>query len=510
MIGSGLKVCLVEGGGLEETPKNQALYSGYNVGRPMEMDVGRYRLFGGSTSRWAGRRAELDPIDLIEREWIPFSGWPIDFGQLDAYYDQARITCGMQEVASLRPTENADPACQDRVDQFIWQFPDRTDANSLHFGMTYHDTLRTDPDISVFLHANITGFEVDGSSQVRTIRASSLDGGTIRISARAFVLCCGGIENARILLNSAETVPGGIGNQHDLVGRFFMQHPRGDTATIGASKANVRRLQKMFNMFLTGERTQHEIGFALPERVQREERLLNASAVLSYKHQVWSGWNAGKNILDGLRARKANAMVFGDIRRVLADPLDIGVNALRRLGGNRTLHLGNPLIKVVVDLEQTPDPDSRVVLSAERDRFDWFKASVDWRIATLERRTARRLTELVAAEMTRLELGETEPESWLFGESAVHDNDLVRTYHHIGTTRMAADPRNGVVNADCRIHGTSNMYVAGCSVFPTGGHVNPTLTIVALALRLSTHLKQTLKTENAQHVGADEKQLAPA
>ena len=64
----------------------------------------------------------------------------------------------------------------------------------------------------------------------------------------------------------------------------------------------------------------------------------------------------------------------------------------------------------------------------------------------------------------------------------------------MGTTRMSADPAQGVVDADCRVHGMANLYVAGSSVFPTCGSANPTLTIVALALRLAAHLKGTLQT----------------
>ena len=66
--------------------------------------------------------------------------------------------------------------------------------------------------------------------------------------------------------------------------------------------------------------------------------------------------------------------------------------------------------------------------------------------------------------------------------------------HHMGTTRMHESPRMGVTDANCRVHGLQNLYVAGSSLFPCAGHQNPTLTIVALALRLADHLNDKFVT----------------
>lgn len=338
--------------------------------------------------------------------------------------------------------------------------------------------------------------ETNATSQVRTIRARTLSGAELLVAARACVLCCGGIENARLLLDSADDPRHALGNAHDLVGRFFMQHPRGVTASVSSTAAQARALQRRFNLFASRRTAQHEVGFTLAEHQQRERGLLNASAVLRYEASEESGWASLKLLRARLQQRRLGNGTLREALRLVADPIDIAANTWRLARGRHTAFL-RPRISVVVDLEQRPDPDSRVTLSPRRDRLGRRHASVDWRISPLERRTARAITELVGDALSRRGLGDTRLAPWLFETGPYVGRELLRTHHHIGTTRMAADPREGVVDANCRVHGTRNLFVAGCSVFPTGGHANPTLTIVALALRLADHLRGTLTSPRA-------------
>ncbi len=501
LLGSGLRVALLESGGLAHEDATQDLYAGDSVGHPMEMDVGRYRILGGSTSRWTGRCAPLDPIDFAARDWVPHSGWPITFAGVDAYYPAAQIICGFREpwpqpAGAVRGHLNG---LKDEPDSFIWRFPRSADQARLDFGRTFRAALEADPDTIVVQHANVTAIETSATTRVHAIRAETLAGAALHVVARAHVLCCGGIENARLLLDSAEDPGQALGNAHDLVGRFFMQHPRGITATMSPTAAQARALQQRFNLFAARHAAQHEVGFTLTERQQRDRGLLNASAVLRYEAADSSGWEALKRLRARLQQRRLGSDALrgairgavGEALRLAADPLDVAANAWRLARGRQTGFL-RPRVSIVVDLEQSPDPDSRVTLSRRRDRLGRRQASVDWRISPLERRTARALTELVGNSLSRHSLGETRLAAWLSETGPYVGRELLRTHHHIGTTRMAADPREGVVDADCRVHGTENLFVAGCSVFPTGGHANPTLTIVALALRLADHLRATL------------------
>ena len=503
LLGSGLRVVLVESGSLTELDRNQALYAGSNTGRPINLAVGRYRVLGGSTSRWAGRCAPLDPIDLEQRDWIDWSSWPITAEDLNPFYEPAASLCRLRETMQMAAPDTGAAGLEDLVveasdsrfaDRFRWQYPTAIDQSSLNFGLAHGPALLHDDDTTVFLHANITDIDVDADTmQIRTISAASLGGAAVTVSARAFVLCCGGIENARILLNTSRHIPGGLGNRDDLVGRFFMQHPRGETATIAASRSQASALQKTFNIFPPGTRARHEVGFALPAKLQRERHLLNASAMITYAGKPQSGWEAARALAQAARNHKVDRDCLQHLVRLAADPADLALNVMRRLGKRRVHRFRDPLIRVIVDVEQAPDFDSRVTLSDRTDPFGWSLASVDWRITSRERVTARVLTEMIAVEIAAKELGTVQLQDWLFEDGALGNGDLVGTYHHIGTTRMAADPQRGVVNSDCRLHDGANMFIAGSSVFPTGGHVNPTLTIVALALRLSAHLKQVLR-----------------
>jgi choline dehydrogenase-like flavoprotein len=134
--------------------------------------------------------------------------------------------------------------------------------------------------------------------------------------------------------------------------------------------------------------------------------------------------------------------------------------------------------------EQSPNPESRLVLQRERDALGTPKVRLQWRLAALDTESVHRSTELVARELGRSLQGR--------GRVKVSVHPIGLPDHHMGTTRMHDDPRRGVVDAQCRVHGLSNLYVAGSSVFPTGGTANPTLTLLQMALRLADHLHETV------------------
>jgi len=504
---SGLQVCLLESGGLTEAvEETQALYTGESVGHPIVPDFGRNRGLGGTTSRWNGRCAPLSPIDFAQRPWVRDSGWPINSDELLPYFRRAWSKCAVHNavqsdqavLADLKATRLAiDPS---KLDHFIWRFPARTDLSQLHFGQAFASELRRSPAVRVLLHANICGFEASDQGQtIDAVIVKSLTGITARVRAQTFVLSCGGLENARILLNSVDSVPGGLGNAHGLVGRYFMQHLKGHTAEIHSSATNAAVLQDMLNFFSSRNGTQYEVGFSLPEQVQQEEQLLNASATLAYEADAQSSWNAGKVVVRSALARKVTRETGRSLGVIAKHPQELAVNIWRRNVLGRPVCLSGGAIRVFINIEQMPDPDSRVMLTDDVDVLGLRRMRVDWRVADVEGRTARRMTEAVGSELERLGLGTAELPSWMLGpDNPAHT--LIETHHHIGTTRMAESPHKGVVDADCRVHGTTNLFVAGSSVFVTGGHANPTLTIVALAVRLADHLRDVVSSSVVETV----------
>jgi choline dehydrogenase-like flavoprotein len=149
-------------------------------------------------------------------------------------------------------------------------------------------------------------------------------------------------------------------------------------------------------------------------------------------------------------------------------------------------------IRLQCRAEQYPEPDSRITLSDQLDALGLRKACIDWHLSELERKTARRMVETVGAEFERLNLGKLELSDWMRPEIEDWRSWVKEGNHHSGATRMADDPRQGVVDRNCRVHGIENLYISSSSVFPTTGTANPTFTIIALAIRLADHLKQKL------------------
>jgi choline dehydrogenase-like flavoprotein len=494
LIGSRLKVCLLESGGMADEPDTQDLYKGESVGHSVTMDEGRYRIFGGSATQWTGRCAILDPIDFERRDWVRNSGWPINLSSLVPYYERAKAAAKFEkpwisddkvpaalgielpefDTAALKP--------------YVWRYAPQGFRRFPDWAAMYGKRLQADPNIHVLLHANLTAFAgANDGSTIESVTVTSLNGISMTIKAAAFVLCCGGIENVRLLLNAPQDILRKV-DQSAKLGRYFAQHPRGVTATMRTTPEAAKRLQNLFRVFTRRNGVQYEIGFALSEEAQRKHRLLNASAAMYYEAPPDSSWKAAANLTAALKQRK----LYSGIHRDLIPAMGAAANLGRRLLKGSPPLLRDPLITIIVDVEQEPSAESRVTLSDQKDGLGMRRAKVDWRISELERTTARYLNGLIAEQLQKLGFGKPETTAWLNSNSPVRDGELYGTYHHIGTTRMSKGPIDGVVNENCRAHGITNLYFSGCSVFPTGGHANPTLSIVALAIRLADHLRSSV------------------
>jgi choline dehydrogenase-like flavoprotein len=141
-------------------------------------------------------------------------------------------------------------------------------------------------------------------------------------------------------------------------------------------------------------------------------------------------------------------------------------------------------------MEQAPNPESRIVLGPDRDQVGCPRVVLRWRLTAIDKSTAHRAHEILEEDLGRAGIGHLRSALGKAGDP--WPSTLRGARHHMGTTRMHTDPRRGVVDADCRVHGIANLYIAGSSVFPTSGSANPTLTVVALALRLAEHVRHRL------------------
>ena len=309
----------------------------------------------------------------------------------------------------------------------------------------------------------------------------------MRVRARACVLCAGAIENARVLLASNAVQDAGLGNAHDVLGRFFQEHPNGHYATIVS--ANVPRLQELYGLLYRG-RVRYLPRLVLSPELQCSEEVLSCAAYPVFHFGEESGIEAARRVYRALRQRRRPARLGHDLRRIARDAPRLAPVAYRRIARGRAARAEPELVTLHVHAEQAPNPDSRVTLTTARDRLGVPRPTIDWRLGELDRRTAEVMVASIAEEFHRLGLGEVRAQSWLADARwRRHVNDA---YHHMGTTRLGTDPKTSVVDQDGQVHGVNGVFVAGSSVFPAAGYANPTLTIAGLAIRLSDHLKGVL------------------
>jgi choline dehydrogenase-like flavoprotein len=504
LAAAGRSVCLLESGGLDFEQATQDLYRGQNLGMPYyPLDHARLRFFGGTTRIWGGRCALLDPLDLAKRDWVPLSGWPVDWEALEPWYRRAHAALGLGEfdygtgqvpLAALRGL-GLDP---ERIVARLWRFDEVHDR----FGPAQCADVLQSGLIRVILHANVVHLQADPSAhRIESVTVKALGAVPRCIRARHFVLAAGGIENARLLLISRDVERDGVGNARDQVGRYFMEHPYGRIARVEVEDpfALWSAVQKRF----MPSKAPLAPLLTLSERAQREEGAPNGAVTLKLQRDPRHGvalpnqlYTSIKNSLNPDARGRALNHLYRDVRGWVHRELRGGFERLR-------LRVGVSRLYLIYRGEQVPNPDSRIWLADARDALGVPQADLDWRLSEQDKHGARVFVRNFDAELRRLGLGHLEPCAWLEEPGAnwpvdpTVGNHPIAGYHHMGGTRMSIDPATGVVDADCCVHGYTNLFATGSSVFPTSGWANPTLTLLALALRLGDHLDGVLAREDA-------------
>lgn len=519
-IGEQTQVCLLESGGRSPEAETQALASGANIGQPyFPLDTARARIFGGSGTRWhipiapekvGVRIRPLDPIDFEKRDWVSHSGWPFAKSHLDPYYERAQTICQVDP-----PTYQVDD-WQDsgRYPPFVLPDPDVQTimykfARAEVFVNRYPDEVARANNITVCLHSNVVEIETNSAADsVTGLRIRTLGNKTFSVRAKIYVLAAGGIEVPRLLLLSNRTQTNGLGNQHDLVGRFFMEHPHFWSGIFMPAKPDFFESIPLYNDVHTVNDVAVIGKLALTEERIRQEKLLNHNVQLCL-HTVVDPTKFPPTPPAGVTALKELVRDFRDGNRpgvqettqrvtaALKEPHQIVAAVFRRI---RKRIAKQPLICAPIFanmMEQIPNPESRVTLGSERDQLGQNRVQLDWKITRQDIRSAIRTQQIIGAALEDAGLGR-------FFQQLREEEPPANTeggYHHMGTTRMHADPRQGVVDADGRMHSVGNLFIAGPSVFPTGGYANPVLTIVALTLRLAEHLKSQFRQRTTHEQG---------
>ncbi|MDO5102844.1 MAG: GMC family oxidoreductase [Lautropia sp.] len=504
---AGVDCVILESGGFSRDEATADLYRGSSVGIPYDFADGtRSRFLGGSSNCWGGFCRPWDQSAFDHRSWVNASGWPIGREELEPFYLRSHkiLNVPTQEYRAEQwvgmgnePAQGLGkdfpvkatrfPVDHEKVEEIISQF-----SPPLKLGEAYRQDLRDAKHVHVYLKANVVDIQCNPwGGAVESVRVRTLKGVSATVRAKTFILAAGGIENARLLLASNRQHSAGLGNRYDLVGRYFQDHPRflnGEVEFTEAYQNNPLfdiKFHCIVDDLIIGD-AKISGQLRLPYAVQKQHGLLDAQV---WFRSLYAG--EGTDVVRALyrmrqrvRGKWSPRIGLGsDLGIIFSHPLDSASYVVAHSTSSRRM-----VRSVTMEMIAEPEPDynSRVMLGDDIDALGMRRAKIDWRLTQRVRDTVDTTFELIARELedkniARVKLGpRVNDTGW--------PSDLEGTYHHMGTTRMHDSPRHGVVDRNCQVHGVGNLYIAGSSVFPTSSSNHPTMTLVALALRLSDRL----------------------
>ena len=474
---AGVDILVLESGGDRPTSENQALYNGKGTlsdpdGRtrdmPQYLPQSRVRAFGGSGHVWGGKCGRLDASDFEVRDWLPGSGWPFGREHLDPFYDRASAHLEVPSFtrdlingdATRPPLEVGDGETFETVPRFHSRV---SGSHSREKFDAYRHSITNVPRVTVCLNANVTEIRItpDGRA-VSGLEVRTLDGKKHDVRADHFVLATGAMENARLLMLSNATAPNGVANDRGLVGRYFAGHLNASTdagADGPTSGVLFSEMTQSFDLYTTND-------------LSKVWGIWNATPAAQRKLRLPNVWIAFTSRPGELTASERGALTLA--------------RSLRQPGPASN----GDFVPARIMTEQPLEASSRLTLDENsRDALGQPRLSLDWRLNDAYVRGMERSAATLARSLGESGLGRLR---WPLTRQTLL-NRLNPARHHLGTTRMSTSRATGVVDEHCRVHGMANLHIAGSSVFPTPGIVNPTLTIIALAVRLADRLRPELR-----------------
>jgi choline dehydrogenase-like flavoprotein len=477
-INTSHKVILLEGGGFDYDDKVQELYRGKNTGQhyyPLKST--RLHYFGGTTGHWGGFCSIFDAIDFTKRDWVENSGWPISLDDVLPFYPRAHdyLDLGHYDYTVDYWLKQDDHFAALKLDEKviwnkIWRFSAPT-----RYGPKYKDKVVNASNIHLYTYANLVDIKANENvSSINEVTVKNHEGKTHRVRAKYFILACNAIQNARVLLAANQQAPKGLGNDNDIVGRYFMEHIEVKSALLRLKEAAALHFYQL--------NAKARVELAISAEKQTELKILNGTA----------------SLMPLSMAEKMKPVIETWSKDDPRESKQVMHDAHNKAEGSRISQLfesnSHHVFELTTRIEQAPNPLSRVSLDTEKDALGMPRAQLNWVFTPLEKKSVRKMYELIGQQVGLADLGRLQLMDYLRDENdASWPAYTGGGWHHMGTTRMSDDPKTGVVDANCKMHGVDNLYIAGASTYATAAAVNPTLTIVALSLRLSDHLKEKLK-----------------
>ncbi len=442
------KVALIEAGDLEFTEQSMEAYKGKSVGMDYwGLEACRLRYFGGTSNHWSGRCKPFSEVDFVERDFFGLPGWPIPKSELDQFESQTKQILDIKADFVSNPL--TDWGSKNLIqDGYALSPPTR-------FAIKYHDEIQASENITLFLNANLSDIVLDqGQSKVSEYTVINYRKEKYRFSGEKFVMALGAIENARVLLSCDKQLKQGIGNHSDFVGRCFMEHFEVDFGGFIANKKYWEQ-RKGLGLYTTSS-------FTL------ENKIGSGTVSMSISPDPKVGGGRTKEIRKFFRNNVCKSPAITEFSKKYVD-----------------FHCpGEGIVGALI--EQSPNKNSRITLDNETDSLGMRRVRLDWEMNELDKKTIRTIALNFAKEFALYDYGRVQLPSYLLNEN--EPIPVAYHCHHIGTTRMAKKPEDGVVDENCKVFGIDNFYIGGSSAFSTGSGTNPTFTIVELTLRLAKHL----------------------
>lgn len=450
---------VIEAGNFRVNPERDKNFVFETTGREMNTQSLRRQLLGGAGALWAGRCAALNPIDFEKRDWVNHSGWPITYEDLNPHYSSARKALSLREPDALlktnTPLKNKITDHFEYLDLELWQYAFAAPEVPVHFGKLYAPIFEG-KNKNLLVNAEATRFETEGS-RITALHVVDPSGRHLEIRARHFVLACGCVEINRFLLDNADNNKALIGPVEKWLGQGFHQHLLVDGGQIEASSKNSKLLQKSLNRFRNKPAYSHEIGLKISQNAANKFELANMSATFRY-------------------TPRSNYSPLSTLGLVSS-----------KLRGREPI-FWKPKIDIELSIEQDIVYDNKISLGPKTDKNGRRNASVHWNINELELLSACKLNEFVNQGLKLNGIGHL---NRLHSPQDVIAQTMRESLHHMGGTRMSENTSTGVVDKNLTLHGSANLSITGGAVFPTGGHVNPTLTMMALSIKLAEFLNDT-------------------
>ncbi|MDP2829686.1 MAG: GMC family oxidoreductase [Sulfuricellaceae bacterium] len=460
------------------------LYRGAESGRSFGL--------GGTSVLWGGQMISMVESDFGARQEVGFEGWPIGYSEVSRYFPVVRqhlgLGSGTFSLAREPDSQALDefPDLRQFGDDFVLRLSEWLPFKRRNFANAFAPAIKDDPDLVIWLHAAVTGMtqsQPGGDLPIEAIAAQSPDGNSLLVRASVVVICAGALESTRLLLAFDESTLGSITRGGAPLGRYFSDHL---SVTCGRF---VCRDMRRFNLavapiFRNGVMRTPRL--ELTATAQRQMGLTSAFAHMTFVTRGDSGFDIVRNILRR-RQGEQQSLNFtpGMLSRLVRDLSAMvywrGVH--RRLWIPRHADL-----LLQVDIEQAPNPESRLYLSSECDALNRKRLVIDWRINPSDVRTIRKVTETVVAGWRQSPLNQIADLQATLPEKFDSFATLYDVYHPTGSIRMGSSPTNSVVDKDLRLWGTRNCYVTSTAVFPSSGSANPGITHLALTARLAEQI----------------------